>query len=80
MNTTATGGGFRECELVQWSKLCEVSNEQTILGTTRGPGPSLAMVVGSSLAPYLHYDICEALAIDSCEGNAIASILLKKIG
>ena len=21
----------------QWSKLCEVNNEQTILGTTRGP-------------------------------------------
>ena len=35
-STTAPCGRYRECELAQWSKLCEVSNEQTILGTTRG--------------------------------------------
>ncbi len=45
MNTTATCGGNRECELAQWSKLCEVNNEQTILGTTRGQGPFLDIVV-----------------------------------
>ena len=35
-NTTAPCGRYRECELAQRSKLCEVNNEQTILGTTRG--------------------------------------------
>ena len=35
-NTTAASGGNRKCELAQRSKLSEVNNEQTILGTARG--------------------------------------------
>ena len=80
-STTAACGGYRKCELSQRSKLCEVKNEQTILGTARGhlwvQIPSSRPKTTDRQKVDCHKDVLNILwnkPIDECENKKNHSI------
>ena len=69
-STTAPCGRCRECELAQWSKLCEVNNEHTNLGTTSGGGTAQRWVVLFKLqVANGKWQISERYALDYTSGK-----------